>query len=115
MSFSDKIRELRAKKKLSQMKLGELVGIHFTQIGRYERGEATPSAEVLRKLAEAFEVSTDYLMEGSLGEAAQERIQDKELLHQFNRVQALGEEDRKVIKIFLNAFLTKREIQELVK
>jgi len=31
-------------------------------IGKYERGEAVPSIEAAKKIADAFEVSLDYLV-----------------------------------------------------
>ena len=115
MGFSERIRELRHRKKLSQTKLGELIGVHYTQVGKYEKGEALPSVEVLRKLADVFEVSIDFLMEGSSDEVAQALIYDRELLQQFKKIQTLNEEDRKMVKTFLDALITKRQIQNLAK
>jgi transcriptional regulator with XRE-family HTH domain len=37
-------------------------GIHANIFGRYELGEAKPSIDIALKLAEALEVSLDYLM-----------------------------------------------------
>ena len=115
MNFAERLRELRTRKKLSQTELGMMVGLHYTQIGRYERGESSPSSEVLTKLAETLEVSTDYLMEGTSEEAAKAYVHDRELLHKFKQVEELNEEDKKVVKIFLDAFLTKKYIQQLIK
>ena len=39
-------------------------------------------------------------MEGTSEDVAKARLQDRELLYQFKQVEELGEEDRKVIKIF---------------
>jgi transcriptional regulator with XRE-family HTH domain len=50
--------------------LGKLVGIHHLQIGRYERDDVSPSAEVLKKLANALDASTDYLMNGITSDLA---------------------------------------------
>ena len=115
MNFKERLRELRIQRKLSQTELGNLVGLHYTQIGRYERGESRPSSDVLRKLATVLEVSSDYLMEGTLEEAAKVHIHDRELLHQFKQVEVLADEDKKVIKIFLDAFLCKKQIQQLAR
>ena len=115
MGFSNRVKELRKKKNLSQTKLGEMVGIHYTQVGRYEKGESFPSMEILRKLADALEVSTDYLMEGSSEEVALAYIHDRELLHQFKQVQEMEERDQEMIKTFIDALITKRQIQKMAR
>ena len=42
-------------------------------------------------------------------------LTDKELLKQFKEVELLNAEDKHIVKIFIDAFLTKRHIQEYVK
>jgi hypothetical protein len=41
------------------------------------------------------------------------QLTDKELLHQFKSVEKLSPEDKHLIKTFIDAFLTKRQIQKL--
>ncbi|NOZ95401.1 MAG: helix-turn-helix transcriptional regulator, partial [Acidobacteria bacterium] len=50
-TFGAKILELRKKQGWSQPQLGKMIGTSGAIIGRYERGEITPSIEVARKLA----------------------------------------------------------------
>lgn len=115
MNFSERLRDLRRGKNLSQSELGKLVGLHYTQIGRYERGESRPSSDVLKRLAGVLNVSTDFLMDGSAEAAAKAHLQDRELLEHFRQVEELGEQDKHVVKIFLNAFLTKKKLKKLVQ
>jgi len=35
---------------------------HHSHVGKYEHGEAVPSFEVVQKIADALEVSLDYLV-----------------------------------------------------
>jgi transcriptional regulator with XRE-family HTH domain len=49
-------------KKLSQSDLGKAVGTSGDIIGRYERDEVKPSIEVAIKIADALQVSLDYLV-----------------------------------------------------
>jgi len=111
--FAQRLRELRKQKGLSQTELGERVGVHYTHIGRYERGVSRPGADTLKRLADALGVSGDYLLEGAVEEAAQARFEDRELLRQFQEVEKLPAEDKAVVKRFLEAFLTKKQLQEL--
>jgi hypothetical protein len=41
------------------------------------------------------------------------QLTDKELLKQFRQVEQLNQEDKHLIKTFIDAFLTKRQIQQL--
>lgn len=61
MSLADRLKTIRTDKKLSQQQLAQLANVHYTNVGRYERGDAKPSADVLNRLAYALEVSPDYL------------------------------------------------------
>jgi len=111
--FAQRLRELRKQKNLSQAELGEVVGLHYTHIGRYEREVSRPSADTLKRIADALGVSGDYLMEGSLDDAARARLEDRDLVRMFQEVETLPEEDRVVVKKLLDAFLTKKQIQAL--
>lgn len=93
MSLSERLKEARTKKGLSQSDLAKKVKLHYTQIGRYENKGAQPSADILSKLADALDVTTDYLMSGSQDEMA-EGISDKELMTQFKRIAKLPKEKR---------------------
>jgi hypothetical protein len=44
---------------------------------------------------------------------ASSQLTDKELLNQFKAVEQLSQEDKNIIKIFIDAFLTKRQVQKL--
>jgi transcriptional regulator with XRE-family HTH domain len=85
-AFGKRLTAARVAKNLTKQKLGELVAVHHSQIGRYEKGEASPAAEVLKKMANALDVTTDFLMNGSTSDLAAENIQDKTLINQFNRI-----------------------------
>ena len=100
-------------KGLSQTELGSLAGIHYTQIGRYENKGAQPSADVLAKLANALGVSSDFLNNGSTDELAENTLSDKELLNQFKAIEKMADNDKSVIKTLIDAFITKRKIQQL--
>jgi len=60
--FGDKIIKLRTIKGLSQQELSDNIGIKRSSLGMYERNERKPGFDVLRKFANYFGVTTDYLM-----------------------------------------------------
>lgn len=58
----DRLKELRKSKKISQLKLAEVLGVDRTMIGKYELKNHQPSNEILEKMADYLEVSPAYLM-----------------------------------------------------
>jgi transcriptional regulator with XRE-family HTH domain len=61
--FGNRLLSLRKEQGWSQPKLGKKIGTSGAIIGCYERGEITPSIEVAKKLADAFGVTLDYLID----------------------------------------------------
>ena len=60
--FGDRLKELRISKDLSQDDLGEILGVRKSSTSNWENNKATPTYEILTKLAEYFNVTTDYLL-----------------------------------------------------
>lgn len=61
-SFGERLRELRKEKKITQKELSNIFKISESAVGMYERNEREPSFELVKGLADFFEVSTDYLL-----------------------------------------------------
>lgn len=55
------MRECRLRSKYSQQKLGELLSVSQSTVGKYERGELEPSFDMVVKICRLMEVSADYL------------------------------------------------------
>jgi methanogenic corrinoid protein MtbC1 len=62
MELSSRINQLRKSKKYTQKELASLLGVAQTTIANYEQGIRIPDSEKIRRLADIFEVSIDYLM-----------------------------------------------------
>ena len=56
-----RLRALREGIGLSQSKFADVIGSTQSSINRYENGQATPTVELLRKYADYFDVSMDYI------------------------------------------------------
>ncbi|WP_237390555.1 helix-turn-helix domain-containing protein [Fulvivirga sediminis] len=56
------IADLREQMVWSQTDLANKSDVSRVMIGKYERGEASPSIEAAKKIADAFDVSLDYLV-----------------------------------------------------
>ena len=57
-----RIKELRKKKGLSQLRLAMELNTTQNTISRYETGEREPGIDELIKIADYFHVSVDYLI-----------------------------------------------------
>ena len=57
-----RIKELREKKNITQLKLAVDLNLNQNTLSRYETGEREPSYDVLIKIADYFNVSIDYLI-----------------------------------------------------
>jgi len=60
--MAKRLTELRKKRGLAQKKVAEYLGITKSAYGFYEQNRREPSPEVIRKLADFFGVSADYLL-----------------------------------------------------
>jgi len=58
------LKEIRKKKRLSQLKVGMDLSISREAISYYENGKRSPSVETLVALSTYFNVSIDYLIQG---------------------------------------------------
>ena len=60
--FSERLKELRAEKKVTQIKLATDTNLSKSAIAFWEQGERIPNAQAVVTLANYFEVSCDYLL-----------------------------------------------------
>lgn len=63
--MKDRIKELRKKNKLNQNQLGNALGISQNAISLIEKGENNPTVAQISKMAEIFNVTTDYIINGN--------------------------------------------------
>jgi transcriptional regulator with XRE-family HTH domain len=58
----DRLRQIRKIRGITQEELSERLGIGNRQIWRYENNKTVPDVNMLTKLADALDVSADYLL-----------------------------------------------------
>jgi transcriptional regulator with XRE-family HTH domain len=69
-------------------------------IGKYERGEAVPSIDAAKKIADAFGVSLDYLA----GEGLHSKL-DKKTVKRMQEIESLKDDDKNHLFAIVDAFL----------
>ena len=105
MTIGEHIMLLRKKKKLSQAALGKTANTSGDIIGRYERGIITPSIEVIIKIADALNVSIDFLV----GKTTLEL--DRQTIQRLEDISSLSDDNKnfviKMIDMAIQNFKTK--------
>ncbi|MBR3429485.1 MAG: AAA family ATPase [Clostridia bacterium] len=69
--FGNRLYQLRTKAGLSQLQLGEKLGLSNKAVSKWENGKAKPNLDVIHKLADILSVSVDDLLRPS---SAQKKI-----------------------------------------
>lgn len=62
MKFNQILTELMEAKEISAYRIWKETGISQSIVGKWKSGEKEPSAEYLQKMADYFNVTTDYLL-----------------------------------------------------
>ncbi len=104
MKFSQRLSTLRKEHGLTQKNLAEQVGVHITQIQRYEKGSIQPTLDVLRRLAIALSVSADLLVFDK-----DERGADDELKLEFEAISQFNTEEKAVVRKVLQGLIIQHQ------
>ncbi len=99
MTIGEHILILRKKHNLSQSALGKKVDTSGDIIGRYERDIMMPSIEVIMKIADALNVSIDFLV----GKTTLEL--DSNVLKRVEEVSKLNNEEKDKIFMVIDALI----------
>jgi transcriptional regulator with XRE-family HTH domain len=113
-NLGTRIATIRKEKGFSQTELAGKVGITYAQIGRYEIKGAQPAADILKKIADALDTTSDFLMNGSKDDKAVATLNDNELLQQFKEVDLMSPDDKETVKKLIDAFITKAKFKQLL-
>lgn len=107
-SFAERLAHVRKQRRLSQADTGRLVGINGDAYGRYERGEVRPTVETARRIADALEVSLDYLT------GKTDLVIDDTMLKRMEHIAAMTDEDQGHVFTLLDAFIARTKLRGLV-
>lgn len=98
--FSEKLKVLRKSKGLTQEQLSNLLNVQRSSVGKYESSNVIPSPEVLKKIADIFNVTTDYLL-GKTDVKESPIITNAEILKLWQAYQKAPEEVKNIVDMIL--------------
>lgn len=112
MSLRDRVHELRKERGWSQAELANKIGADAGQISRYENGRITPSADAIVRLAEVFDVTTDYLL---IEDAPRRPLRAPEdvLGDNLAGIATLNDDDKAALLNVLDALITKTKLRAI--
>ncbi len=102
MSLPARLIQLRKDKGLTQQAMAEAIGIHVNSLKKYESGQTQPSLEVIKKIATALHISTDFLLFEE-----HERGPNDELVLQFEAISELSSDEQRIVKEVLDSLIIK--------
>lgn len=106
MSLTNRIKELADQKKVTFAEIERKVGISNGQIRRWDA--SSPKIENIQKVADYFDVSTDYLLgrssNTSIEETAQEESLSSQIMFRMN-TEGLSEDEVDELKDEVDRFL----------
>jgi transcriptional regulator with XRE-family HTH domain len=115
MTIGEKLKRLRSEKGLSQLALEQLSGVHCKLLSKYENGRVQPTADTLRKIAQALRVTSDYLIFDNAPPDGISQLKDLELFEKFKEVENMSAENRAMIKNMIDALLIKSKVESVIK
>ncbi|HEM3485240.1 TPA: helix-turn-helix domain-containing protein [Streptococcus suis] len=108
--FSERLKQLRKEAGLTQKNIADNFNTSPQSYAQWEKGLRSPSKESLEKLADFFNVSTDYLLGNSDIRNPEEEIDldDFEMLYR-NTSKGMSTEEKSQLEADLKNFLLERK------
>jgi transcriptional regulator with XRE-family HTH domain len=100
MSFPQRLSALRKELGFTQQQMADKIGMHVSQLKRYEAGSSQPTIDVFKRIALALNVSADMLLFEQ-----EERGPDERLKLQFEAVSQLDEKEREAVETMIAGVL----------
>jgi transcriptional regulator with XRE-family HTH domain len=110
VALGRRLKSLRIRRGLSQTALGEVLGVSFQQIQKYERGAHRLRVSQLRRLAEALAVSAAELLDSPRTESSEiaDMIDTRVARRLMNAFQGLTSRERNCLAALVEAMAARR-------
>jgi len=106
------LRTLRNKKGISQLKLAESIGVSQQSINKYENHNIEPDISTLKKLADYFSTSIDYLVgyngENSTTKSSKKYSLDKDESYLIDGYRILNDSEKDSIQAVIGNYNDKK-------
>lgn len=109
MDFAHRLAALRKERGITQPDFAERIGVHVSQLRRYEGGSSQPTLSVLRNMAKVLGVSADVLLfdEDERGPA------DASLRLHLDALDALDADEQEALRTVIEGTLLRHQARRL--
>ena len=104
MNFAHRLAATRKQRGLTQQALADAIGIHLSQVRRYEAGTSQPTLDVLKRIAVTLSVTID-----ALAFDEDERGPDDELRLHLEAASRLDPDEQAVVRSVIEGLALKHE------
>ncbi len=111
MNVGTRISELRKNAHMSQFQLAKVLKVGTSTLGMYETNKREPSPKVLRRIADYFNVSTDYLLGRSNSKAKSDSLSLDEAVDSVMSFDGrpVTDHDRQMMKSLWKSYLENKD------
>ena len=114
-SIGGRIRQVRKLLGMNQKALGDLLGLGVSAVSAYETGDSAPAPEALLKIAEAANVTLDWLLTGQEKNGASYNAQADDTPRFRETVAVFGEKSVSITLEELSIVIKMRELDPEAK
>ena len=117
MTVGQKIAHIRKLRSFTQRELAEKLHVAQTMVTRWEKGYSQPKSDTLQNMARVLEIPVEELLSSGDFERvaiSTDNIADPRLAELLQQVHKLETNEQEALRVFLDALLTKRNIQEML-
>lgn len=115
MSFGERLGLSRKRRDLTQDELGAAIGTTRVMIGKYERDLTVPSIDVAGKMADALNVSLDYLVRNIDPDSETSSNISPLLIGKLENLERLSPKDQEYLMAVIDAFVAKSKLESIMK
>ncbi|WP_127960524.1 helix-turn-helix domain-containing protein [Serratia microhaemolytica] len=112
-AFAERLRLLREARKMSQVRLAELLEVDPRTYNRWEKGGNPPLLETVIKIADVLQVSLDELV-GRKAITTELKIHNKILHDLCQQADVLPDIDQQALILVLDSFVKKAQIERVI-
>ncbi len=112
--FNESLKEIRTQSGISQKALAEKLFVSQQTVAKWETGKATPNPDMVVKLAEIFQVTTDELLgnespAASRSQQSNETVLDDVEFAFYGEIKDFTDEERQDLIDFVQFIKSKRK------
>jgi transcriptional regulator with XRE-family HTH domain len=112
LNLGEHIKTIRKERGLQQKQVALEVGVDQSNYNKIENGKRDPSVYVLKKLADLFGVTVDYIIEPDKDLPKEVIIADKASNEQLRLIAELDDDDKAMVFKMIDKMLTSKKFKD---